>query len=128
MAAKSSRRGKPPRRRRHRIRRLLAILSRKRSLYSTRRLVEAVKERGHRPLVLDTLRCNLVIANSGPRMIYRGVEVRGLDVAIPRIGASITAYGLAVVRHLEQMGVPVCNSAQGIASSRDKLRCLQLLA
>src|SRR6185295_18658195 len=128
MAARSTRRGKPPPRRRHRIRKTLAILSRKRSLYATRRLVEAVKARGHRSLVLDTLRCNLVIANSGPRMIYRGMEVRGLDVAIPRIGASITAYGLAVVRHLEQMGVPVCNRAQGIASSRDKLRCRQLLA
>jgi len=128
MAARSTKRGKPSPRRRHRIRKTLAILSRKRSLYATRRLVEAVKARGHRSLVLDTLRCNLVIANSGPRMIYRGVEVRGLEVAIPRIGASITAYGLAVVRHLEQMGVPVCNRAQGIASSRDKLRCLQLMA
>jgi len=149
MAAKSTKRGKatrpprtassrgapqaaaaasPLRKRRHRIRRSLAILSRKRSLYSTRRLVEAVKQRGHRPLVLDTLRCNLVIANSGPRMIYRGVELRGLDVAIPRIGASITAYGLAVVNHLEMMGVPVCNAAQGISRSRDKLRCLQLLS
>jgi ribosomal protein S6--L-glutamate ligase len=61
-------------------------------------------------------------------MIYRGVEVRGLDVAIPRIGASITAYGLAVVSHLEMMGVPVCNAAPGISRSRDKLRCLQLLS
>ncbi len=106
----------------------IAILSRKRSLYSTSRMVEAIKARGHRPLVLDTLRCNMIIANSGSRMTFRGVEVRNLSVAIPRIGASITAYGLAVVNHLEIMGVPVLNRAPPISRSRDKLRCLQLLA
>ena len=105
----------------------MAILSRKRSLYSTSRMVEAIRQRGHRPLVLDTLRCNLVLSRGRPRMTYRGVEVRGLDVAIPRIGASITPYGLAVVSHLESMGVPVLNDAPSIARSRDKLRCLQLL-
>src|SRR5687768_5623112 len=78
-------------------RRLVTILSRKRSLYSTRRLIEATKAKGHRAIVLDTLRCNMVLAPGAPRMVYRGVEVRGLDVVIPRIGASITAYGLAVV-------------------------------
>ncbi|MFZ5470102.1 MAG: ATP-grasp domain-containing protein [Myxococcota bacterium] len=106
----------------------VAVLSRKRSLYSTRRLVEAVRARGHRPLVLDTLRCNMILAAGSPRMLYRGVEVRGLGVVIPRIGASITGYGLAVVNHLDMMGVPVVNSAVAIARSRDKLRCLQLLA
>jgi len=107
---------------------VVAILSRKRSLYSTRRLVEAIRARGHRPLVLDTLRCNLVLGSGAPRMVFRGVELRGLDVVIPRIGASITGYGLAVVEHLEAMGVPVVNRPQAIARSRDKLRCLQLLA
>jgi len=107
---------------------VVAILSRKRSLYSTRRLVEAIRARGHRPLVLDTLRCNLVLAAGAPRMVFRGVDLRGLDVVIPRIGASITSYGLAVVEQLEMMGVPALNGAQGIARSRDKLRCLQLLA
>ena len=63
-----------------------------------------------------------------PRMVFRGVELRGLDVVIPRIGASITGYGLAVVEQLEMMGVPALNAAQAIARSRDKLRCLQLLA
>ena len=85
---------------------MVAILSRKRSLYSTRRLVEAIRARGHRPLVLDTLRCNLVLTSGAPRMVFRGVELRGLDVVIPRIGASITGYGLAVVEQLEMMGVP----------------------
>ena len=106
----------------------MAILSRKRSLYSTRRLVEAIRARGHRPLVLDTLRCSLVLSSGAPRVIFRGVDLRGLDVVIPRIGASITGYGLAVVEQLEMMGVPAVNRAQAIARSRDKLRCLQLLA
>lgn len=109
-------------------RKLIAILSRKRSLYSTRRLVEAIKQRGHRAIVLDTLRCNLILPRGTPRMIYRGVEIRGLDVVIPRIGASITAYGLSVVNHLDMMGIPVVNNSVPIARSRDKLRCLQLLS
>ena len=108
--------------------RTVVILSRKRSLYSTSRLVEAVKARGHRPLVLDTLRCTMILARGAPRMLYRGVEVRGVDVVLPRIGASITGYGLAVVNHFDMMGVPVLNNSVPIARSRDKLRCLQLLA
>jgi ribosomal protein S6--L-glutamate ligase len=111
-----------------RTKKTVVILSRKRSLYSTRRLVEAVKARGHRPLVLDTLRCSMILARGQPRMLYRGVEVRGVDVVIPRIGASITAYGLAVVNHFDMMGVPVLNNSVPIARSRDKLRCLQLLS
>jgi ribosomal protein S6--L-glutamate ligase len=128
-AKKRVRRKKPPAPPRPRkARRTVAILSRKRSLYSTRRMVEAIKARGHRPLVLDTLRCTMVLAPGNPRMIFRGVELRGLDVVIPRIGASITAYGLAVVNHLDMMGVPVVNNSVPIARSRDKLRCLELLA
>jgi len=105
----------------------VVVLSRKRSLYSTRRLVEAIKRHGHRPLVLDTLRCTMVLASRQPRLVYRGVEIRGAEVVIPRIGASITGYGLAVVNHFEMMGVPVLNGAMPISRSRDKLRCLQLL-
>ncbi|HEX8705780.1 MAG TPA: RimK family alpha-L-glutamate ligase [Myxococcaceae bacterium] len=116
-----------PRPVRRRTKKRVAILSRKRSLYSTGRLVEAIKKRGHRPLVLDTLRCTMILAKNQPRMMYRGVEVRGVDVVIPRIGASVTAYGLAVVTHFDMMGVPVVNGAQSIARSRDKLRCLQHL-
>ncbi len=107
---------------------VVAILSRKRSLYSTRRLVEAVKARHHRPLVLDTLRCNLILSRGEPRMTYRGVALRNVHVVIPRIGASITGYGLAVVSQFDMMGVAVLNGAAPIARSRDKLRCLQLLA
>jgi ribosomal protein S6--L-glutamate ligase len=117
-----------PRPARRRAKKTVVILSRKRSLYSTSRLVEAIKRRGHRPLVLDTLRCSMILAKGKPRMMYRGVEIRGVDVVIPRIGASITAYGLAVVTHFDVMGVPVVNAAQSIARSRDKLRCLQYLS
>src|SRR5713226_4769555 len=109
-------------------RKLVAILSRKRSLYSTRRLVQAIQERGHRPIVLDALRCNLLLGTDGARMLYRGVEVRGIAVAIPRIGASITEYGLAVVNHLDMMGIPLLNNSVPIARTRDKFRCLQLLS
>ncbi|HXN40510.1 MAG TPA: RimK family alpha-L-glutamate ligase [Myxococcaceae bacterium] len=109
-------------------RKVIAILSRKRSLYSTRRLVEAATIRGHRAIVLDTLRCTLVLVPHAPRIIYRGVELRGIQVAIPRIGASITGYGIQVVNHLDMMGVPVLASSGSIARSRDKLRCLQLLS
>jgi ribosomal protein S6--L-glutamate ligase len=113
--------------RRARAKKTVVILSRKRSLYSTRRLVEAIKQRGHRPLVLDTLRCTMVLALGNPHMRYRGVEIKGVDVVIPRIGASITGYGLAVVNHFEMMGVPVLNGASAISQSRDKLRALQVL-
>jgi ribosomal protein S6--L-glutamate ligase len=117
-----------PRPGRRRADRTLAILSRKRSLHSTSRLVQAARARGHRAIVLDTLRCNLVLERARARMLFRSVEVRGIDVVIPRIGASITGYGLAVVNHFEMMGVPVLNTAASISRSRDKLRCLQLLA
>lgn len=106
----------------------LCILSRKKSLYSTSRLVEAAKEQGAHALVMDTLRCTLVVAPGGNSLLYRGEQIDGLAAAIPRIGASITTYGMAVVSHLETMRVPVVNPAGAIARSRDKLRCLQLLA
>lgn len=106
----------------------LCILSRKKSLYSTRRLAEAARQQRARPLVMDTLRCTMVVAPTGNTLQYRGAEVTGLSAVIPRIGASITSYGMAVVSHLETMGVPVVNPAGAISRSRDKLRCLQLLA
>jgi ribosomal protein S6--L-glutamate ligase len=106
----------------------LGILSRNPKLYSTRRLVEASRALGHRAHVLDTLRCNLVLGSERPRVFYRGVEVEHLDVVIPRIGASVTGYGLSVVSQFDMMGVPVVNSAEAIGRSRDKLRALQLLS
>jgi ribosomal protein S6--L-glutamate ligase len=106
----------------------LCILSRQRSLYSTARLVEAAQTLGARPIVVDTLRCTMVVGPEGSKLLYRGVSVEGLSAVIPRIGASITGYGMQVVNHLDAMGVPVVNRASAIARSRDKVRCLQLLA
>ncbi len=118
--------------RRRKIRRLrratLAILSRKKSLYSTRRLLEAAKARGFGTRVIDVLRCNLLLESGNARLFHKGKEVRGLSVALPRIGASVTAVGLQVTRHLEAMGVPLVNGASAIARSRDKLAALQTLA
>lgn len=106
----------------------IAVLSRKPSLYSTRRLCEAIAARGHEPLVLDTLRCELSVGKHHRSLLYEGAPLPAIDLAIPRIGASITRYGLAVVNQLQAMGIPVLNPASAIGRSRDKLRCLQILA
>jgi ribosomal protein S6--L-glutamate ligase len=112
---------------RPRARPSLAVLSRKKSLYSTRRLLEAAKARGFRTRVIDVLRCNLALEAGNLRLFHKGKEVRGVAVALPRIGASVTQVGLSVVRQLEAMGVPVLNGASAIARSRDKLAALQQL-
>ncbi len=106
----------------------IGILSRKRTLYTTSRLVEAAQARGHQPLVVDTLACSLDLGQDGAHIQYQEKPLPRLDVVIPRIGASITGYGLSVVNQLDMMGVPVLNNSVPIARSRDKLRCLQLLA
>jgi ribosomal protein S6--L-glutamate ligase len=106
----------------------LAILSRKRALYSTQRLVEAAKARGHHVDVIDTLRCYMNIASLRPRINYKGEELPRYDAVIPRIGSSITFYGAAVVRQLELMDIYCANTAAAITRSRDKLRTLQILA
>lgn len=112
---------------RPRARPALAVLSRKKSLYSTRRLLEAAKARGFRTRIIDVLRCNLTLEAGNLRLYHKGKEVRGVGVALPRIGASVTQVGLSVVRQLEAMGVPVVNGASAIARSRDKLAALQQL-
>ena len=105
----------------------IGILSRKASLYSTRRLVQAAQQRGHEVRVIDYLRCYMNIAARRPKIIYGGEEL-DFDAVIPRIGASQTFYGTAVVRQFEMMGVFSANESQAISRSRDKLRCLQLMA
>lgn len=105
----------------------LGILSRKASLYSTRRLAEAARQRGHEVRVVDYLRCIMNITSHRPSVVFQG-EPLDFDAIIPRIGASHTFYGTAVVRQFEMMGVFPTNESQGIQRSRDKLRCLQLLA
>lgn len=106
----------------------IGILSLNPKLYSTRRLAEAVSERGHEVKVIDTLRCYMTIASQRPTIHYKGEELTGFDAVIPRIGASITFYGTAVVRQFEMMGVYSVNESVAISRSRDKLRSLQLLA
>ena len=106
----------------------IAILSRGPKLYSTRRLVEAAEQRGHEVIVLDHLKCVLVIEKGNPHIFYNGKEVVGIDAIIPRIGTSVTFYGAAVVRQFEQMKVFSSVESQALVRSRDKLRSLQLLA
>src|SRR6478736_7645762 len=106
----------------------IVILSRKKELYSTRRLVEAAEERGHQVRVIDYLRCYMNITSTDPKIIYGHQILTGIDAVIPRIGASYTFYGTAVVRQFELMNTFVVNDSQAIARSRDKLRCMQKLA
>jgi ribosomal protein S6--L-glutamate ligase len=104
------------------------ILSRIAGSYSTQRLKEVCKSRGHTPRILNTLNFSLLLETQQPRLFYRGRPLSSYDAVIPRIGASVSAQGTAVVRQLEQMGVFTLNSSQAIATSRDKLRALQILS
>ena len=106
----------------------IAVLSRNPRLYSTRRLVEAGQQRGHEMVVIDTLRAYMNIASHKPQIHYRGQALEGFDAVIPRIGASVTFYGCAVLRQFEMMGVYPLNESVAISRSRDKLRALQLLS
>jgi ribosomal protein S6--L-glutamate ligase len=106
----------------------IVILSRKPSLYSTRRLKEAGEQRGHTVRVVDYLRCYMNITAHKPMVMYQGKPLEGVDTVIPRIGAAHTFYGTAVVRQFEMMGVFPANESTAISRSRDKLRCLQLLS
>jgi ribosomal protein S6--L-glutamate ligase len=103
------------------------VLSRNASLYSTSRIVLAARARGHEVTVIDPLDFQIVVSRGRPALYLSGALVGRADVVIPRIGASITNYGLAVVRQFDMMGVPVLNTAVAIARSRDKLRAMQLL-
>jgi len=106
----------------------IAILSRNKNLYSTRRLIEACEVRGHEPLVLDALRSYMNIESSKPEIHFKGEVLPYFDAVIPRIGASVTFYGTAVLRQFEMMGSFPLNESVAISRSRDKLRSLQLLA
>ncbi len=106
----------------------IGILSCAPKLYTTRRLVEAGRKLGHRVRVINTLACDLHLERGAPTIIYKGRPLPRPDVIIPRIGASITQYGLAVVNQFDMLGVPIVNNSVPIARARDKLRALQLLA
>lgn len=106
----------------------IVMMARNPDLYSHRRLVEAAEERGHQIDVINTLRCYMNITSHRPELRYQGEKLTGYDAVIPRIGASVTYYGLAVLRQFEMMGVYSLNESVAIGRSRDKLRSLQLLA
>ena len=106
----------------------IAILSRNRKLYSTRRLVEACEQRGHEAMVVDALRTYMDIASNKPQAHFKGEPLPHFDAVIPRIGASITFYGTAVLRQFEMMGSYPLNESVAISRSRDKLRTMQLLS
>ena len=106
----------------------IGILSTDKNLYSTRRLVEAGRTRGHEMPVINHKRCYMNITSHNPGIHYKGVAIDGVDAIIPRIGASVSFYGAAVVRQFEMMGVYSVNESVAITRSRDKLRALQLLS
>ncbi|MBK6481647.1 MAG: 30S ribosomal protein S6--L-glutamate ligase [Chitinophagaceae bacterium] len=106
----------------------IAILSRNPKLYSTARLIAAVNAAGHHPVVLDHTKCYVAIEKARPAIYYGGKEVQDIEAVIPRIGASVTFYGTAIVRQFEMMRIFSANESQAIVRSRDKLRSLQLLS
>jgi len=106
----------------------IAMLARNPKLYSHRRLLEAAEDRGHQLQILNTLRCTMNITSHRPTILYNGETLKGFDAVIPRIGASITHYGLAVLRQFEMMGVWPLNESVAVGRSRDKLRSMQIFA
>lgn len=106
----------------------IAILSRNKKLYSTRRLIEAAELRGHEVIVLDHLKCYMNVTSKKPTIHYKGELIENVDAVIPRIGASVTFYGTAVLRQFEMMRVYPLNESVAISRSRDKLRSMQLLS
>ena len=106
----------------------IAVLSRNANLYSTRRLIEAAKKRNHDVRIVDTLKCDILIEKKKPTIFYRGEYLTDIDAVIPRIGASVTFYGTAVVRQFEMMKTFSTVESVALVRSRDKLRSLQILA
>jgi ribosomal protein S6--L-glutamate ligase len=106
----------------------IAVLSRNKNLYSTKRLIEAGEQRGHEMVLLDHMKCVLVIEQGRPHIYFNGKEVKDVNAVIPRIGASATFYGTAVVRQFEMMKIFTAVESQALVRSRDKLRSLQILA
>ncbi len=106
----------------------LVILSRNKNLYSTKRLVEAAEQRGHEVRVIDHMKCVLVSEQGKPHIYYNGKELINVDAVVPRIGASATFYGTAVVRQFEMMKIFTAVESQALVRSRDKLRSLQIMS
>lgn len=106
----------------------IVILSRNKQLYSTQRIAEAISERGYNPLILDHLKCDILIEQDRPAIYFNGELIKNIAAVIPRIGASVTFYGASVVRQFEMMNIPTVTESQALVRSRDKLRSLQILA
>ncbi len=106
----------------------ILLLSQRSYLYTTKRLQETAENHGHQVRIINPLECYMSIASGEPEIHYRGENLDSFDAVIPRIGASITFYGTAVVRQFEMMGVYCLNESEPVSRSRDKLRCLQLLS
>lgn len=106
----------------------IVILSRNSKLYSTKRLVEAAVKRGHSVEVIDPLKCTIITEKKNPMIVYKGKRLDDIDAVIPRVGASVTFYGAAVVRQFEMMKVFTAVESQALMRSRDKLRCMQILS
>ncbi|WP_020600977.1 30S ribosomal protein S6--L-glutamate ligase [Spirosoma panaciterrae] len=106
----------------------IAILSAKPDLYSTQRLLDAIHARGHEGCVINHLNCQMMIEGGRPSVLYEGEELSSFDAIVPRIGASVTDYGCAVVRQFEMMNVFTTGKSQAIMRSRNKLRSLQVLS
>lgn len=106
----------------------IVILSRGPSLYSTQSLAYAGRLRGHQMRVIDHVRCNLVVESGQPAIYYEGQRLKNIDAVIPRIGASVTFHGAAIIRQFEMLKIYTAASSDALLRSRDKLRCLQLLA
>jgi ribosomal protein S6--L-glutamate ligase len=106
----------------------IVVLSRDTKLYSTRRLVEACQQRGHTVQVVDHVKCDIIIEKKNPQVYYKGEPLTGVDAIIPRIGASVTFFGTAVVRQFEMMKVFTTTESQALVRSRDKLRSMQILS
>lgn len=106
----------------------IVILSRNPELYSTSRIKEAGEQRGHEMLVVDHTKCDIIIEKKKPMIFYKGKPLKDVDAVIPRIGASVTFYGAAVVRQFEMMKVFTSLESQALTRSRDKLRSLQILS
>jgi ribosomal protein S6--L-glutamate ligase len=103
----------------------IVVLSRSKTLHSTRRLMQEARALGAECLIVNPLRCQLSVSKDGPQICIMGKSLEGVDAVVPRIGTSITEYGLLVVRHFEMMGVPVVNPSDAILNSRNKFRALQ---
>lgn len=106
----------------------IVILSRNQHLYSTKRLVQAGEKRKHEMLVVDHTKCDLIIEKKNPVIIHKGTKLENVDAVVPRIGASVTFYGTAVVRQFEMMKVFTAVESQALVRSRDKLRSFQILS